>query len=385
MTIPKGLSILLMLTGVAALVIAVRRGVRRNIFPLAPVLLFACFFAWSLFKSFDVFDGVQAINVWGRLFALTIAGMATIWLFRNLAAEEISFVRNGFMVSLIMALLAAVTVYAVYATTGFALLGWKVHDPLLSLGPGLIISGMLSGPIIVYLRDRKRHLLAILIPIALLMLYWPMSTNLAFLSLFVSIAALLLSFLSDRVRVVFVSGLLVLILGLTVFLSMSALKPLANDQQLENKPYFELLENNFLRSIQHRLQIWDYTGDMALRRPVSGWGFGTSRRLPGGPENTFLGVPKMPLHPHNAVLQFWVELGAVGVVILLCFLLYLVRRCARAGEHHQVALYSLLLSGFAVASLAFGAWQNWWVSALWLSAAIVPVVTGSSAARREQV
>ncbi len=68
-------------------------------------------------------------------------------------------------------------------------------------------------------------------------------------------------------------------------------------------------------SAGHRLLIWSFVGDRIAEHPLRGWGLDSSRAIPGGrdpirPDETWL-----PLHPHNAPLQLWLELGVPGAVL----------------------------------------------------------------------
>ena len=70
---------------------------------------------------------------------------------------------------------------------------------------------------------------------------------------------------------------------------------------------------------QHRVEIWHFAAERALEKPLFGWGFNASRYVPNGDAvSHFLppGQSLIPLHPHDAFLQVWLEIGAVGAVIV---------------------------------------------------------------------
>ena len=75
------------------------------------------------------------------------------------------------------------------------------------------------------------------------------------------------------------------------------------------------------------------------------------------------------LHPHNLVVQLWVELGLVAVLAHLCFLVYgvyrLYQNTGRRG--FAVAMTSLFLALF-VLNVSFGIWQSWLLTSLCLIA-----------------
>jgi exopolysaccharide production protein ExoQ len=136
-------------------------------------------------------------------------------------------------------------------------------------------------------------------------------------------------------------------------------------------------------SAAHRLVIWRFTADRIADRPIFGWGMDASRALPGGaaevdevmPEVKLHGFAQvLPLHPHDAALQWRVELGLPGTLLCLAFLAQALWRVARdrtiESWHRGVAL-GFAAAALTIAMLSFGAWQAWWLSALWLFAGLL--------------
>jgi O-antigen ligase len=132
-------------------------------------------------------------------------------------------------------------------------------------------------------------------------------------------------------------------------------------------------------STHHRMTIWSFVGEKISIHPVGGWGFDSSRALPGGREEYALHRSSgdimyekyLPLHPHDFSLQIWLELGAIGAT-LMAALLWLIGRALRFAPSDpagRAAATAALVAGFAISSVSFGAWQSWWLSTLWLAAA----------------
>jgi len=122
---------------------------------------------------------------------------------------------------------------------------------------------------------------------------------------------------------------------------------------------------------QHRVEIWHFAAERALEKPLFGWGFNASRYVPNGDEvSHFLppGQSLIPLHPHDAFLQVWLELGAVGTIIVGGILLLGLRAIGQWPA--AVARFTLpgYAAGLVVAGLAFGIWQSWWMATLAFSA-----------------
>jgi exopolysaccharide production protein ExoQ len=137
-------------------------------------------------------------------------------------------------------------------------------------------------------------------------------------------------------------------------------------------------------SISHRLAIWSFGAERAMDKPLTGWGFDTARAIPGGDENVlvlgkpFGNAPAMPLHPHNATIQIWLEAGLPALLIvalLLARALWHIPRKA-AGSIDAAGMLAAASAALIVANLSYGIWQGWWLCFLWLTAALLPAIGG---------
>lgn len=131
---------------------------------------------------------------------------------------------------------------------------------------------------------------------------------------------------------------------------------------------------------QHRLRIWDFATERWMQRPILGWGFDSARLIPGSSDQ-ILGVPhldyaqKMPLHPHNGILQIWLETGAIGAVLAAGALAALALRLARFTDRWMLAAATGAIASFLVqTSLSFGMWQNWWLAVAVLAFTFVRLI-----------
>ncbi len=121
-------------------------------------------------------------------------------------------------------------------------------------------------------------------------------------------------------------------------------------------------------SMRHRVEIWRYTAETTLDRPFLGHGIAATRNLDvSGVSSRFMDDPTasvLTLHPHNAILQVWLELGAVGAVLGLALTLALARPLAR--ERTREAAFGLAAgtTALAIAATGFGLWQGWWMAML---------------------
>lgn len=153
--------------------------------------------------------------------------------------------------------------------------------------------------------------------------------------------------------------------------------------------HFPTLKNSAL----HRLLIWRFTADRIAERPLLGWGMDASRDLPGGHANLAQLVPgaglspsseALPLHPHNALLQWLVELGVPGVLLGLAIVGWVLWRIGCRGQlssGRRAAAIALAAAALLIGLLSYGAWQAWWLSCLWLLAAIFAGVAPADQSR----
>lgn len=147
-------------------------------------------------------------------------------------------------------------------------------------------------------------------------------------------------------------------------------------------------------SHHHRLKIWRFTGQRIAEHPIRGWGMDSSRAMPGGNDedvfhrirpgtdmNEAFREANMPLHPHNAILQWELELGLPGLLLMGGLLAAI---CLTAGRRAVTRANGMLLSAsalgtLATAAVAFGAWQSWWLSAVMLAVALWSAILPSEA------
>lgn len=110
-----------------------------------------------------------------------------------------------------------------------------------------------------------------------------------------------------------------------------------------------------------RVEIWHRVQELIAARPWFGYGFDTARLLAQGPGIVFL-------HPHNGLLQVWLELGLVGVVLFLGWCGAMVRRpLASVRAPAALATAAATITALAVFWLvSFGIWQGWWLGAIGL-------------------
>ncbi|SVE50744.1 uncharacterized protein METZ01_LOCUS503598, partial [marine metagenome] len=96
-------------------------------------------------------------------------------------------------------------------------------------------------------------------------------------------------------------------------------------------------------------------------------------------EGTAIVGEALPLHPHNAIIQIWLELGLVGLILFSALFFVLVMAIPnRRKESAACAISaSVLTAGLVVSQLGFGFWQGWWLATLGVAAILTIASVGS--------
>ena len=168
-----------------------------------------------------------------------------------------------------------------------------------------------------------------------------------------------------------------LVAGVALAISVAAIvtAPLTFSR-LEWLPGLGEMADSFKMSAGHRLLIWSFAGDRIAERPVTGWGLDSSRAIPGGSDPIRPGEPWMPLHPHNAALQVWLELGAPGATLFALLAVIVWGSLARVEwpPLFAAAAGASLTIAFVGCFVTYGIWQEWWIGTFSFSLFLVLVM-----------
>jgi O-antigen ligase len=103
-----------------------------------------------------------------------------------------------------------------------------------------------------------------------------------------------------------------------------------------------------------RLRIWAFVAEHIRAAPLRGAGLDASRTFPG----------VVLLHPHNAPLQLYYELGLPGALLGALFWLWLWRRIADVAQRDRLvgaAAAATAAAYLTISAVSFGLWQEWWL------------------------
>lgn len=376
--VPYGMAVELPILGVISGLLLWWQGELRLV-PRVPLAFMALFSLWAGISLLWAPDPGHGATTLVRMGGLSISGILAL----ALAGQDRLGRRWPITLGLAIGIGVAALLLAIEVLPGHRLSAWVAMvrgvQPFpdwakSQLTRGGAVTGLLLWPLAVLTWRRRSPMLGLLISAALLVQVCGdnLAANVA--SLFGAVTALAV-WLAPRWGL---RGLrLILIAGVVVLPRLVGLLP---------EPPASLVSLHGLpSSAHHRLLIWHYTVQRMADHPWRGWGMDAARADPGGTDMVYFddkdedGVihmavvgAKMPLHPHNTILQWWMELGFAGAMLLAAFLWWLVVRIEHGTGLDRVGkagTAATLMVGLTISCVSYGAWQSWWVGSLWLAAA----------------
>ncbi len=110
-----------------------------------------------------------------------------------------------------------------------------------------------------------------------------------------------------------------------------------------------------------RLEIWDFVARKALENPLYGFGLEATRYIEHFDTPLLYTPLDHVLHPHNFVMQIWIEFGVIGVAGL-CAFIALVFKTLSTCEYDTARLgFIVFMALMAASCTAYGLWQSWWL------------------------
>lgn len=134
-------------------------------------------------------------------------------------------------------------------------------------------------------------------------------------------------------------------------------------------------------SITSRIEIWNQAAERVREKPLLGWGMDTASVLPNRGEISVIPAYRelnrgiAHLHPHNAPMQIWFELGGVGIAWVCAVFLLFMRGVRHMDDHAQkyaVFMWAVMMMGTLA---SWGIWQSWFTASLVFAAAITATAT----------
>jgi exopolysaccharide production protein ExoQ len=365
---PRGAAALAAVAGVCAggLVLSGRGPLRRGL--VAPAALFGALVAWGTFSAVWASAPWLSLNLAARLAGLLAAGLALA-----AAAGRVSAPARlaGFL--LVGFLLAAAMAAFDFASRGVLTQPFSTRPYqaawLNQAANGLAI---LLLPGAAALGARGRWVAALLFAVAGAATVFALDGLAPKVALGAGLLISALFYLAGArtTRVACPMAIMSILLIITAPLTFA---------RLERLPLFPKFAESLKQSAEHRLLIWSFVGDRLDERPLLGWGLDASRAIPGGRQPIRHGETWLPLHPHNAPLQLWLELGVPGAVLSALLAAIVWRTLAAARPRAFAAAAGGSLTAASVACLGtYGIWQEWWLGTLFFSLFLVGVLARAS-------
>lgn len=114
-------------------------------------------------------------------------------------------------------------------------------------------------------------------------------------------------------------------------------------------------------SWHHRVEIWDYMSYRIFEKPWEGWGIGSSHLLPYAQPHGLMYnyVPQLSTgHPHNFILQCWVELGIGGLLICVTAITTLLGKATRLPITLAPFALGAWAAALCISSVAYSFWDD---------------------------
>lgn len=122
---------------------------------------------------------------------------------------------------------------------------------------------------------------------------------------------------------------------------------------LERLGAYDLIQSKVSLSWSQRMGYWRHAVAWIGDHPFRGWGLDSSRMF----------GPGIKLHPHDAALQIWLELGAIGA--LAAAALWVAIFLGLGRDRRDPAMAAAAATGVVYLTfdaVSFGVWQEWWLA-----------------------
>ncbi len=132
--------------------------------------------------------------------------------------------------------------------------------------------------------------------------------------------------------------------------------------------------------ILHRRVIWSFSKEKILEKPLLGHGIFSSKAI--GDQYKIINnkgkiLSALPLHPHNSILQLWLELGVIGIILFYILLYKVINKIYEIKKiNSQYAAFSLasLFQILLIGQFSYGFWQTWWISTIFINILIYNIL-----------
>ncbi len=354
--------------GVLAFIKELRKGIKLTIYSIQPILIFSGLLligAFSLIWSYNASVSLDRLYHLLAVFFIgcMVLGSAHLQISRsaNLRTSSIAYL-IGIFPCLLFVLLEAIIGNSSFNISSFLDITLSLSNPTVTI----IAVFALPGCLLLWKGIGPKS--AIIVFITSCIVIFSSNSLAANIGLIVGSLVTIIILLGGKKAFDFTSISMILIV---LFLPITRL--------IHDSPFSflrKLLENTGISippSALHRTYIYDFVLDKIIDNPFVGWGLGVSRYLPGS-QNKILDLNRelIPLHPHNGVLEVWVELGVIGALGLSLVIWILMRGIKnRVQDRASAAVLAGASTGYMTIGLAsYSIWSSWWMTTGILAASL---------------
>lgn len=365
-TVPRGLAPLMIAGSVIGILLHRLDTGRWPAPPVRWLVILGCFLAYgALTALWSIRPGRSLHQVWELGYALVPAMLLAAAAVRAPLPDGR---RAGLLVTAYAAAVILLMLDLLHGLPVYRLMrGGVPHDPELYgslINRNMVAMAALCWPVCQVFWLRRQWAATALLPVGMIVLVTGGESESAMVGLLIGLVTLAAAMAAPT----FIRHLLGVGVVVTFFATIPAMEYLYS---------LDLIDRGDLPfSFLHRIEIWHYASNLVFERPLLGWGLDSSRSLA---ENVFVdrggySFPVLPLHPHNAILQIWLELGFVGVCFGIAAGLTILRDIGTLPRDSQPIALAAFAGMLAMISVAYGIWQVWWLGALFLSMLAIHVL-----------
>ena len=301
-------------------------------------------------------EPASAWSLWGRIFALSLAGWCT-YLVLSQTTQELQqkanrYLIRGIYISLIVIIIETYTQGAITGYIRSLLSNHPKAFTLEFLNRGACVLALMIWPCMAILFTERKHRTAWLFWIATLFLLIQLESLSAIAAHIISGIVYAFIHVTKRkgayILLTLIPVCLVTIPAITYHIDFSTFA-----KEFSWAP----------KSATHRIHIWDYTSRQAQEKPIWGWGFDASRHIDNNASPHSL--ESIPLHPHNSILQLWLETGLAGIIGFIALATSCIWQSIKSSASNALLAANICatISYLTIGLFAYGIWQNWWISA----------------------
>ena len=383
---PKGLALLFILAALGIFILNVVDKRSLLIFDRRQVILFATLPALGLLSTFWSSDQSETALLAIILFMTLLGGTLLIkeaWS-RSISDEprENRLLVLGLTIGLVLFLVEMVSEAGPYQFfRGLLDEDFRAQGAVLQMfNPGLSVTTLMLWPVLLLLVQANLRFLGAIVGLCVLAILHYSAASAPVLALACGGLAFTLTWVFHRN-------------GPKIFVSLTIIAILALPWVPDKIPDPRTSENSIIKyystSDFHRVVIWKVAAKHIQNKFLLGEGLDSSRRLydeedislykaahlASGKKWSFSSEP-IPLHPHNAGLQIWLELGAVGIFVVasLIFLLSKSIGNCRLNRLQTAPIVAFSSNLMVISGLSFGIWQSWWLTGQLLASMTLAMV-----------